>query len=86
MPVGIVCPDTGQADKPASDFAPLCARAVLSRALAPTATLEHDFVPRVGAPPWARGGGSSCGPAGLPVIEIGLTVRRREHGKAHGKA
>jgi hypothetical protein len=35
-----------------------------------------------GAPPWARGsGGSSSGPAGLPVIEIGLTVRR-ERGKA----
>jgi hypothetical protein len=37
----------------------------------------------VGAPPWARGGGgSSSGPAVLPVIEIGLTVPRREHRKA----
>lgn len=36
----------------------------------------------VGAPPWARGGGgSSSGPAALPVIEIGVTIPWREHGK-----
>lgn len=29
-------------------------------------------------PPTPRGGGSSSGPAELPVIEVGMTIRRRE--------
>jgi hypothetical protein len=40
---------------------------------------EPDF--GVDAAPWARAGGSTSGPAELPLIEHGITVRR-ERGKA----
>jgi len=45
------------------------------------ADLLADPDENLSAPPWSAPGGSSSGPAELPLIELGITVRR-DRGKA----